>query len=435
MTREEAIKEIKSWDFLEGKELEAIGTLIPELKESAEDERIYKEIMEFFKMNEKMCVINNHYPKWIAWLEKQKENLEKQKEQKPVEWDEDTKMNLDRALQIIKKAKGTLRGYQSDDGIYECDKAIECLEHFLYSGLEIEKTVEWSEEDEKIRQSIIKDIEFERNYLATRGTVIGKFDEQINWLKTISANLKKKNEDVAKLCSNEWSKEDEANLDYLIDYCNSQENGQHPILMTSIARKISLWLYRLKSGEITVKRQANEGWSNDDEERFDSVCSVLRSKLDEGNWKPLIDLLLRLKTAYCYQRACNEKDEKTIHLACEFIRHHATKIDSIGGIDCSELVERLKSIRPQPQSEWSEEDRRTIDRACVALRAYANGELPDILPSEILGYADKLQSLRPSWKPSEEQMRYLKKVYESYDFCDGERNALESLYEQLEKLM
>ena len=31
MTREEAIKEIKSWDFLEGKEIEAIETLIPEL--------------------------------------------------------------------------------------------------------------------------------------------------------------------------------------------------------------------------------------------------------------------------------------------------------------------------------------------------------------------------------------------------------------------
>ena len=68
------------------------------------------------------------------------------KEQKPVELDEYTKTNLDRALQIIKKAKGTLQGYQSDDGIYECDKAIECLEHFLYRGLEIERTMEWNED-------------------------------------------------------------------------------------------------------------------------------------------------------------------------------------------------------------------------------------------------------------------------------------------------
>jgi hypothetical protein len=40
----------------------------------------------------------------------------------------------------------------------------------------------------------------------------------------------------------------------------------------------------------------------------------------------------------------------------------------------------------------------------------------------------------PHWKPSKEQMRYLKKVYESYDFCDGERDALESLHNDLIKL-
>ena len=82
-----------------------------------------------------------------------------QKEQKPVEWDEYTKTNLDRALQIIKKAKGTLQGYQSDDGIYECDKAIEALEHFLYRGLEIEKPAEWSENESNLLDSIIEDYE------------------------------------------------------------------------------------------------------------------------------------------------------------------------------------------------------------------------------------------------------------------------------------
>lgn len=39
------------------------------------------------------------------------------------------------------------------------------------------------------------------------------------------------------------------------------------------------------------------------------------------------------------------------------------------------------------------------------------------------------------WKPSEEQMCNLKKAYESYDFCDGERPALESLYNDLQKLL
>lgn len=48
MTREEALNEIKSWDFLEGKEIEAIETLIPELAES-EDERAQKRAIAILK--------------------------------------------------------------------------------------------------------------------------------------------------------------------------------------------------------------------------------------------------------------------------------------------------------------------------------------------------------------------------------------------------
>ena len=76
MTREEAINEIKSWDFLEGKEIEAIRTLIPELKES-EDERIRKWIIEKVQgyadsgipCSDEIQMAN----KALAYLEKQKE--------------------------------------------------------------------------------------------------------------------------------------------------------------------------------------------------------------------------------------------------------------------------------------------------------------------------------------------------------------------------
>lgn len=173
MTREEAINEIKSWDFLKGKEIEVIHTLIPELIIS-EDERIRKWLIDYFKSVGKSWIHRDISPEQIlSWLEKQKEQKSTKineyeiikkhitydilssevnkrlkecgwyvTDEKPTEWDEYTKINLDRALQIIKDAKGTLRGYQSDDGIYECDKAIECLEHFLYRGLEIEKPTE-----------------------------------------------------------------------------------------------------------------------------------------------------------------------------------------------------------------------------------------------------------------------------------------------------
>ena len=141
MTREEAInlvKQVLPCLNIDEKIREGFETLIPELKES-EDERMLREIKRYLKeQGDKPTGLPNGtvaVSDMIAWLEKNKE-------QKPAEWDEDTKTNLDRALQIIKKAKGTLQGYQSDDGIYECDKAIECLEHFLYRGLETEKSVE-----------------------------------------------------------------------------------------------------------------------------------------------------------------------------------------------------------------------------------------------------------------------------------------------------
>ena len=75
MTREEAINEIKSWDFLEGKEIEAIHTLIPELKES-EDERIRKWLMELVKstdMNHSNMKLSENCKLALVYLEKQKD--------------------------------------------------------------------------------------------------------------------------------------------------------------------------------------------------------------------------------------------------------------------------------------------------------------------------------------------------------------------------
>ena len=63
--------------------------------------------------------------KYVDWLK----SLRPQ--QKPVKLDDDTEVGLDRALQIVKAAKGTLCGYQSDDGIYECCHAIQTLERIL----------------------------------------------------------------------------------------------------------------------------------------------------------------------------------------------------------------------------------------------------------------------------------------------------------------
>ena len=53
----------------------------------------------------------------------------------PVELDDDTLTALDRALGIIVTARGKLYGYQSDDGIYECDDAIRVIRKIMNYGI------------------------------------------------------------------------------------------------------------------------------------------------------------------------------------------------------------------------------------------------------------------------------------------------------------
>ncbi len=88
-----------------------------------------------------------------------------------------------------------------------------------------------------------------------------------------------------------------------------------------------------------------------------------------------------------------------------------------GERECDTVMYDSPEMKEQKPAEWSGEDRRTIDRACVALRAYANGELPDILPSEILEYADKLQSLRR--RLSDEEIKKIRSEEYTKGFNDA----------------
>ena len=142
---------------------------------------------------------------------------------------------------------------------------------------------------------------------------------------------------------------------------------------------------------------------------------VLKQCEEEELW--IKNLLEKQKESLHIQETCKEnpnsftnEDEK---IREEMIRYF-TEMKKGGSValpydDCITYLERRNEQKP---AEWSEEDRRIIDRACVTLRAYANGELPDILPSEIFEYADKLQSLRPQPKEEwgEEDEENLEKV-------------------------
>ena len=87
-------------------------------------------------------------------------------------------------------------------------------------------------------------------------------------------------------------------------------------------------------------------------------------------------------------------------------------------------------LEKQKPVEWNEEDERISDNCISFLNAVPAGDA-----TELNECYDWLKSIRPNhWKPSKEQMVYLKDAINKYDFCDGERDGLESLYEQLQKL-
>lgn len=153
MTREEAINEIKSWDFLEGKEIEAIHTLIPELKES-EDERTRKAALEGIEYLERK----------LGWdfigdtdILDVKEYLEKQKEQKHCWKPTETDVALFNKAVTTNKALTPTERAQLDI----IRSKFGCCRASNRSGIvqKWQKPAEWNEEDfEKLVGELVQDV-------------------------------------------------------------------------------------------------------------------------------------------------------------------------------------------------------------------------------------------------------------------------------------
>ena len=94
-----------------------------------------------------------------------------------------------------------------------------------------------------------------------------------------------------------------------------------------------------------------------------------------------------------------------------------------------EMLTWLKSLRPQPKQEWSEEDE-------IHVRSIFGDFRQDVVPDEEDQdwLKKKLESLRPSWKPSEEQMEALKWLVEYVSPSEKYIVIVKNLYEQLKKL-
>ena len=139
----------------------------------------------------------------------------------------------------------------------------------------------------------------------------------------------------------------------------------------------------------------------------------------------------------------SEEDEKMWKKTQKHLEDYIREFDpyhSKQGRDVWACLSWLKSLRPQPKQEWSEEDEEKINNIseiiehCITI-PYSGGTLT--LSKE---YKKELQcflkSLRPSWKPSEEQMRFLLAVINEPNNAGSEscHIVLNSLYHDLKNL-
>jgi len=99
------------------------------------------------------------------------------------------------------------------------------------------------------------------------------------------------------------------------------------------------------------------------------------------------------------------------------------------------------SEKPNNHAEWSEDDKRKINRIYEILGHAADdkGFLASkriIWDKEAIELQDFLKSLRPqpNWKPSEEQMKVLNKVINGEVLLTTQHKCLESLYTDIKKL-
>ena len=178
-------------------------TLIPELKES-EDERIRKWLIDYFKNVGNTWIHREISPEQIlSYLEKQKDHFRivtKMVEQKHAEWDElqSEFKNINEAFEDGKK---------------------EVVVHPEKYGLC--KPAEWSEEDKSHLASIIGCIELCNTDMEDAASVLGYYDGDIKWLKSLRPSWKPSEEQMAALerCAEYLEESDNEDADILAGLC------------------------------------------------------------------------------------------------------------------------------------------------------------------------------------------------------------------------
>lgn len=222
--------------------------------------------------------------------------------------------------------------------------------------------------------------------------------------------------------STNWSKEDEEMIDFMIEFIESLCWRKD---LTQRKDNVLSWLKSLKD-----RVQPKQEWSEED--YLHLTNAILAAEKEWGTKSYTSKWLKSLKDRVQPKQEWNEDDEEKFRDVIRLVEQGAP-VQSIR----NHYTNWLKSLkdRVQPKQEWSEEDERHRKRIIERLEDIRKSKEDNIdIASVILSEINWFKSLKPHWKPSEEQMKHLKSIsvgwHPSLDDC----RILSSLYNDLLKL-
>lgn len=226
---------------------EIIELIFPELKENKESdsERIREEIIDFIYDKTDTYELREKSNSWLAWLEKQGE-------------------------QIDSSNKEYWRGYREGKQ--------EILDKYAELGKQCEQKLAWSEEDDKKAERIIR--------LLQEAYDINCINGSIDWLKFLRDRVQSKVE---------WSEEDNLQLQAAIDICKSSGHTVTSDWLKNLKDRVQPqpkqeWSEEaqqiIKDAACFIFTCANTAETKEEEERLEELADKLQDLRPQNIWKP-----------------------------------------------------------------------------------------------------------------------------------------------------
>ena len=399
---------LSAGEVMYGKENNAsqlITDLIPELKER-EDERIRKEMIKYFTAIKSTIPIGspNHFDRYIAYLEQKEQNSNDVKR----EW----------------WNKGYLEGRKNAH--------IPARELGLPSSWDFQKEQKPSRPSNNILEDASKEFR-ERNQPPIKSIsdelveiIKGEFEGFRRLLKKKGIDYEPQYgywEGFARLF-------DSSAREYV-----KEQKEQKPISSCDIVPYIDDKIAALQ--DMWRKEKVAFDW-DDMHEMIEDVARHFYQKEQKPADKdfPPLEGVDAIKAKYYDEGFKNGFDEGVDSVKPAEWSEIEDIADHLDNLGYTEMADTLRRFRPQKQ-EWSEEDEKTINDACEHLTRYGDACCHGVyeeLGNKVFKVADRLKSLRPHWKPSEEQMRALGDYIDGEEISEYDMEEIVRLYNDLLKL-